>query len=235
MTSLIRASTYVVVVASMILLVAGCSNSVKQQADNVAPEKIIAKLTPHLSLERSSSSTLTAQQQSLTTMSQPQHTPMQISQQAWQQLEQLALQAEQDKQLTLVQKSSPAQQVTESVYGRLLSHFNEWEGTPYRLGGQNRNGVDCSAFVQIAYANKFSLHLPRTTELQRKRGKRIGIKQLQAGDVVFFKTGWFTYHNGIYLGDQQFMHASSSKGVILSSIEQAYWRERFIEARRLLN
>lgn len=158
-----------------------------------------------------------------------------ISQEAWRQLERLALEADKTKKNSLVQPSSPVKRMSDSVYGRLIQHFNEWQGTPYRYGGQSKAGIDCSAFVQITYAKRFRVDLPRTTELQIRQGKRVALKQLKVGDMVFFKTGWSTYHNGIYLGNKRFMHASSSKGVVVSSIEQAYWKERFIEARRLLN
>ncbi|MBO1926752.1 C40 family peptidase [Thiomicrorhabdus sp. 6S2-11] len=164
-------------------------------------------------------------------------TEAQVSQEAWRQLEALALKASSDlaHSQTFVQQQSPTKTVEQSVYGRLLKHFNEWQGAPYQYGGQKKSGVDCSAFVQITYAEKFKVNLPRTTEDQIRRGKKVRYNQLKTGDVVFFKTGWSTYHNGIYLGDQEFMHASSSKGVIVSKINQNYWRSRFIEARRLLN
>ncbi|BBP46239.1 hypothetical protein THMIRHAS_16120 [Thiosulfatimonas sediminis] len=158
-----------------------------------------------------------------------------ISDQAWRELDALVLGVSQSASTNFVQKSSPAQHVSDTVYGRLMRYFDDWQGTPYRYGGNSKRGVDCSALVQIAYARQFQINLPRTTELQRRQGKPVKRSQLKAGDVLFFKTGWRTYHNGIYLGDSRFMHASSTKGVILSSLSEDYWQKRFLEARRLLN
>ena len=115
----------------------------------------------------------------------------------------------------------------------LLDFYGRWEGTPYRIGGSTRNGLDCSAFVQTAYRDLFAVDLPRTTKRQAGRGERVRRTRLQSGDLVFFKTGWFERHVGIYVGDGAFIHASTSKGVTRSSLADSYWSKRYWKSVRV--
>lgn len=115
----------------------------------------------------------------------------------------------------------------------LFQFFNEWEGTPYRLGGTKKSGIDCSAFVQKAFVEAYQMSLPRTTRQQSKQGVEMSWSDAQQGDLVFFKTRRSTYHVGIYLGNKQFMHASTSKGVIISRIDNPYWASKFWQVRRV--
>lgn len=115
----------------------------------------------------------------------------------------------------------------------LLDFYNEWHGTPYRLGGTKKSGIDCSAFVQKAFVEAYQLALPRTTQQQSQQGVKLSWREAQQGDLVFFKTRRTTYHVGIYLGDKQFMHASTSKGVIISRIDNPYWASKFWQIRRV--
>lgn len=124
-------------------------------------------------------------------------------------------------------------QKTAQVKQNLLAQYRSWEGTPYQLGGTTRRGIDCSGFVQRTYAEKLGYSLPRTTSEQLKAGKYVDIKNLQPGDIVFFKTGLKTRHNGIYLGNNQFMHASSSQGVTISSLKNSYWYKTYWTAIRV--
>lgn len=119
------------------------------------------------------------------------------------------------------------------VYAGLLAHFNEWQGVPYRLGGLSKKGIDCSGFTQLTFARLFDLSLPRTTDAQVNTGQEIPRKQLMTGDLVFFKTGWQRQkHVGIYLQDQVFLHASTSRGVMLSRMDNPYWQKNFWKAVR---
>ncbi len=115
----------------------------------------------------------------------------------------------------------------------LFSIYNQWQGVPYRLGGTSKNGIDCSAFVQIAYRDAWQLPLPRTTKLQSKIGNNINYKDAKYGDLVFFKTSRSTNHVGVYLGNSRFMHASTSKGVIISRLDNPYWASKFWQFRRV--
>ncbi|GAK20238.1 LOW QUALITY PROTEIN: cell wall-associated hydrolase [Vibrio sp. JCM 19052] len=133
---------------------------------------------------------------------------------------------------TQVNASLPVNQLL-SDNQDLFQFFNEWEGTPYRLGGTKNSGIDCSAFVQKAFVEAYQMSLPRTTRQQSKQGVEMSWSDAQQGDLVFFKTRRSTYHVGIYLGNKQFMHASTSKGVIISRIDNPYWASKFWQVRRV--
>jgi len=123
----------------------------------------------------------------------------------------------------------------ELLYYLLRKEYAQWQGTPFRLGGDNRQGIDCSALVQQIYHDSFSVDLPRTTESQALQGQFVYKTQLQVGDLVFFKTGWNTRHVGIYIGKDEFIHASTSKGVITSSLNNVYWKPKYWQAKRILH
>jgi len=116
---------------------------------------------------------------------------------------------------------------------KLYKHYNNWRGVSYREGGLSRKGVDCSGFVYLAYKQTLHKRIPRTTELLSKSGKSISSSQLRPGDLLFFKTGWKARHVGIYLEKGKFMHASSSRGVMISRLDNPYWSEAYWMARRL--
>lgn len=117
----------------------------------------------------------------------------------------------------------------------LTRHFKRWHGVPYRNGGMSKSGVDCSGFVYQTYVSQFGIILPRTTDEQSKSGRKISGSELRSGDLIFFKTGWFKRHIGIYLHDRQFIHVSSKRGVMRSSLDDYYWKDRFWQARRIFN
>lgn len=119
------------------------------------------------------------------------------------------------------------------VKSELIQLHREWVGTPYRLGGSSKSGIDCSAFVMIGFESRFGITLPRTTAEQRTMGESVSRSELRPGDLVFFKTGWSTRHVGIYIGNHQFLHASTSQGVMLSSLNNHYWQQKYWLARRL--
>ncbi len=116
----------------------------------------------------------------------------------------------------------------------LMAVFHHYEGTPYRYGGQDKSGFDCSGFIGVAYQEAYRLKLPRTTEQIARSGKPVRRDQLKLGDIVFFQTSVKQLHAGIYINDGQFIHASTSKGVIKSSMENRYWQQRYLKARRFL-
>lgn len=132
---------------------------------------------------------------------------------------------------TTDQRLSSAQLLSDTP--TLNDFYVEWQGTPYRYGGNQKNGIDCSAFVQKAFVEAYQLTLPRTTKEQSKQGIKLDWQDARKGDLVFFKTKRTTYHVGIYLGDMQFMHASTSKGVIISRLDNPYWSSKFWQVRRV--
>ena len=122
-----------------------------------------------------------------------------------------------------------------TVIAQLDDQLSQWHGTPYRYGGMGHGGVDCSGFVYLTFRDRFDLQLPRTTSAQTEIGTRIAKKELLPGDLVFFKTGAGEngLHVGIYDTDDRFIHASTSQGVIRSSLNNVYWKKVFWQARRI--
>lgn len=118
---------------------------------------------------------------------------------------------------------------------RVLTHYNHWKGTPYRYGGTTKKGIDCSSLVQSYFKDYHQVQVPRMTTALIKTG--IAVRDLQPGDLIFFKTGRGTsgIHVGIYYKDRQFLHSGSSKGVSLASLDNPYWKKRYSQARRILN
>ena len=95
-------------------------------------------------------------------------------------------------------------------------------------------GIDCSGFVQRTFREQFGLDLPRSTYEQQEMGKSISRTKLRTGDLVLFRAGSTGRHVGIYIGNDQFVHASTSSGVTISSMNEPYWKKRYNEARRVL-
>ncbi len=106
-------------------------------------------------------------------------------------------------------------------------------GTPYVFGGTSASGFDCSGFVQHVFA-MLGVSIPRTADGQYYAGGRVR-GHMKAGDLVFFQT----YepgpsHVGIYIGNGKFVHASSSHGVMVSSLDDSYWSARYLGAKRVI-
>jgi cell wall-associated NlpC family hydrolase len=114
----------------------------------------------------------------------------------------------------------------------LRAEIDGWMGTPYLWGGDDHNGIDCSAFVQNVFRDALDVALPRTTATQRNSGSAVDQGELTFADLVFFFTPIKTNHVGIYLGDGRFAHASSSRGVTVSNLAESYWRDAYTMARR---
>ena len=118
---------------------------------------------------------------------------------------------------------------------KFKTQYLKWKGTPYKYGGSDLRGVDCSALVQNIYASAVNVQLPRVTRTQVKEGVFVKRNALQVGDLVFFKTSPTVNHNGIYIGNGEFIHASSSRGVMISLLDNVYWKKRYWQSRRILN
>lgn len=115
----------------------------------------------------------------------------------------------------------------------LLTQYSQWKGTHYHLGGSTHKGVDCSALMQHIFNDSMHQQLPRTTFQQIKNGQKVSKDNLKPGDLVFFKTTSNTRHVGVYVGDNEFIHASKIKGVTISSLNDQYWMNHYETARRL--
>lgn len=120
-----------------------------------------------------------------------------------------------------------------SLKAVLYAQYDEWKGTPYRIGGMSKESVDCSGFIHITFKSKLGVILPRSTDLQVALGINVDRDELRPGDLVFFKTGKVTRHVGVYLEKDRFLHASTSQGVVISDLNNAYWKSAYWKARRL--
>ncbi len=147
--------------------------------------------------------------------------------------------------LVLAQGCSTTQTKGKLVSSSLTNHqikrelnkqYAFWKGSRYKIGGLKRSGVDCSGFIYRAFKDGVGVNLPRTTAQQSKLGHFINKRKLKVGDLVFFKTGSIlkSRHVGIYTGSNQFMHASTSKGVMKSSLNNPYWKQAYWHSRRVL-
>ena len=112
--------------------------------------------------------------------------------------------------------------------------FERYRGTPYRYGGTSAQGFDCSGFINAAYREGLGQQLPRTTAHMLRTGQAVDPEQIRPGDLIFFRIRGKEQHAGIYMGDDQFIHASTSAGVTLSALTNNYWKNRFSQARRYI-
>lgn len=116
----------------------------------------------------------------------------------------------------------------------VVKHAAKLKGVPYRFGGTTPKGFDCSGYVQYVF-KKAKADLPRSADVQAQEGVFVLQKNLKPGDLVFFTTyEKGASHVGIYAGAGKFWSASTSKGVILSSLSDSYWKPRYYGARRVL-
>ena len=129
-------------------------------------------------------------------------------------------------------KNSEFSTVKEKMLMEIIKYLN----TPYKFGGNSKNGIDCSAFTQKVYSDCVSISLLRTAQDQYNEGTPVqDVDELEFGDLVFFDTRRNVKpgHVGIYLGDNLFAHASSSQGVTVSSLTSEYYSKRFMGGRRI--
>ena len=115
------------------------------------------------------------------------------------------------------------------------SYASKYMGTPYKWGGTTPSGFDCSGYVQYVF-KEMGISIPRDTSSQWKTGTAVSKANLKVGDLVFFNTYRTASHNGFYIGNNKFIHSSTSQGVMISSINDPYyWGSRYVGARRVVN
>jgi lipoprotein Spr len=116
----------------------------------------------------------------------------------------------------------------------LLEGVDKWYGVRYRTGGNTKSGVDCSGFTVAVYQTVYGINLPRVSRDQYRISRKISTTELKEGDLVFFNTrGSGVSHVGVYLGNNKFMHASVSRGVMVNGLFEPYYLKRYIGAGRI--
>lgn len=123
---------------------------------------------------------------------------------------------------------------------KVIQHAKTFEGTRYKFGGTDRKGMDCSGLVYVSF-RKENIQLPRVSRDMAKQGIRLKLNETEKGDLVFFKTSKnrkTINHVGLVVENKKgvikFIHSSSSRGVIVSSLAEKYWKNAFVEVRRVI-
>lgn len=119
---------------------------------------------------------------------------------------------------------------------KLYIHAADWIGTPYHAGGTTKRGVDCSGLVAQLYKEVFHIRLSRNTRGLQDDTRKVSRNNLREGDLVFFTTpssGKKVGHVGIYLKEGKFIHASTGRGVIVSSLREPYYEQHWHSAGRV--
>jgi lipoprotein Spr len=114
----------------------------------------------------------------------------------------------------------------------LYNYIENWWGTPYRMGGNSHSGIDCSAFVQGLLISVYNISLPRVAQEQKSNCTLLRDDEKREGDLVFFNTRGGVSHVGVYLHNNKFVHASTSGGIMISDLAEAYWSKRYLGAGR---
>lgn len=119
---------------------------------------------------------------------------------------------------------------------KLYLEAAEWMGVPYRVGGDSKRGTDCSGMTAQIYRKVYRTKLSRSTDGQKKESNKVAKRNLREGDLVFFtssRSGKKVAHVGIYLKDGKFIHASTSRGVIVSQLKEPYYTKHWISGGRI--
>lgn len=119
---------------------------------------------------------------------------------------------------------------------KLYLEAAEWIGVPYRAGGDSKRGTDCSGFTCQLYRKVYRAQVPRNTEDLKKESNKVTKRNLREGDLVFFSSNRSkkkVAHVGIYLKNGRFIHASTSKGVIVSSLNEDYYTRHWMSGGRI--
>jgi len=127
---------------------------------------------------------------------------------------------------------------TELTNMLLLSQLEKWYGTQYCFGGSTDSCIDCSSFTQVILRDVYNVKIPRNSQQQFDASTKIETKNLKEGDLVFFNTvsaSMIITHVGVYVCNNKFAHASTSKGVTISDLSEKYYTKAFRGAGRFIN
>ena len=144
------------------------------------------------------------------------------------------------KKTTTTSKSINTHNEENSVAFNIINYAKQFQGVKYKFGGTTKKGMDCSGLIYESF-NAYNIQIPRISRDMAKKGKKISIETVIPGDLLFFKTKNkrnAINHVGLViespLGNIKFIHATTSNGVIVSSLSENYWNKSFAEARRIL-
>lgn len=129
-------------------------------------------------------------------------------------------------------KMASVEEESTNLADQLVKEAKKYLGVPYAWGGSSPNGFDCSGFLNYVFDKGSDINLPRTVSEIYKEGTKVS--KPEVGDIVFFETykpG--ASHAGIYIGNDQFIHSSSSKGVSITSMDNSYWSKRYLGAKSI--
>jgi len=118
---------------------------------------------------------------------------------------------------------------------QLYGFIEDWYGAPYRMGGKTKDGIDCSGFVNTLLSAVFQLSFSGTSAQMYERARKLRSRsELREGDLVFFRIGHKRIsHVGVYLDNDHFVHASTSSGVMISDLNETYWKKYYAGAGRV--
>jgi cell wall-associated NlpC family hydrolase len=140
-----------------------------------------------------------------------------------------------DKQQVSSARNASIQQPAENVKN-LFTDIKQYMGIGYRFGGQTPSGFDCSGFVRYMFGKAFNMQLPRSSREMSSIGDKVGRNELQPGDLVFFHTRKNRInHVGIFVGNDTFVHSSTSRGITKDKLNESYFIKRFAGGVRVLN
>ena len=127
---------------------------------------------------------------------------------------------------------------TELTNTLLLSQMEKWYGTQYCFGGSTDSCIDCSSFTQVILRDVYNVKIPRNSQQQFDASTKIEVENLKEGDLVFFNTvsaSMIITHVGVYVCNNKFVHASTSKGVTINDLSEKYFAKAFRGAGRFIN
>lgn len=136
--------------------------------------------------------------------------------------------------------STSSKKINKKKSEAIVKYAKSFEGTRYKFGGTTKRGMDCSGLVYVSY-QKENITIPRISRDMAKKGKRIPLRDTNKGDLLFFKTNKnknTINHVGLVVetkgGKIFFIHSTTSSGVIISSLDEGYWKGAFVEVRRVI-
>lgn len=137
-------------------------------------------------------------------------------------------------------RKTSIKKISTSKTDRIIQQAQSFAGTRYKFGGTSRKGMDCSGLIYTAFQNE-NIVLPRVSRDMAKRGKPVKTRDIEKGDLVFFRTNKSKKrinHVGLVTqvrdGEIYFIHATTSKGVLTSNLNERYWNNAYVMARRVL-